>query len=57
MDPDRKLEAEINRAYLDVLQSKDQQQLANNFDRMRELIAQRSPARVEQMEREKGLCR
>lgn len=52
---DVELEAQIDQAWFTCATAKDPEERRRAFDRMRELVAKRSPERVAEMERARGL--
>lgn len=55
IDPDVELERRIDRAYLTVWLGKTREERRAASDELTRLVALRSPRRIEQMERERGL--
>lgn len=51
----KKLEVEIHRSWLELAGAVTREGQQTAFDRLRQLVKQRSPSRIREMEEEKGL--
>mgnify|MGYP000414548076 CR=1 FL=1 len=54
-EQDAELEKQITRAYMQMIAARTPYQRAKALGRMESLIGQRSPERIEEMERERGV--